>query len=183
MRRLWIATLVGAMTVSACAGVAGAPASPPDPAVAGLATNPPTSVPAEVKPSIVPARPTPMTTPSEPIPDAMIGAWYHPAPAYWWFLRAGSPTCVLVAHTDVDCVAYQLVGQPAYVGAATMAGRVLRIRWVRGYCAGDRTNFGTGVAGDTLKLFDLPDDCGGANFVLSRAGIGTTPNAPPPPAN
>lgn len=119
----------------------------------------------------------------EPVPDAMLGAWSHPSGAFWWFLRAGAPTCVTVAHTTLDCLAYQLVGQPAYVGVATMDGRVLHIRWVRGYCAGDKTSFGTGFVGETLKLFDLPDDCGGADFVLARAGTGATASAPPPPTH
>jgi hypothetical protein len=64
-----------------------------------------------------------------------------------------------------------------------MDGQVLHIDWTRGYCAGQRTWFRTGFAGGTLKLFDLPDDCGGADFVLSRAGTGATPSAPPPPSN
>jgi hypothetical protein len=34
-----------------------------------------------------------------------------------------------------------------------------------------------------LKLFDLPDDGAGSNFVLWRAGTGTTPSAPPPPGS
>jgi hypothetical protein len=123
------------------------------------------------------------TTLGEPIPHELIGAWYHPSGAYWWLIRAGAPTCTTVAHTPLDCVAYQLVGQSAYVGAASMEGRVLTIRWTRGYCAGDRTSFGTGVVGDTLKLFDTPDDCGGDNLVLSRAGSGATPSAPPPPTS
>ena len=123
------------------------------------------------------------TTLGEPIPDELIGAWYHASGAYWWLIRAGAPTCVTVAHTALDCVAYELAGQPAFVGAATMAGRVLRIDWTRGYCAGDQTLFGTGVVGTTLKLFDTPDDCGGDDFLLSRAGLGATPSAPPPPTN
>jgi hypothetical protein len=128
------------------------------------------------------ARATP-TTLDVPIADELIGAWYASAPAYWWFLRAGAPTCVEVAHTELDCVAYQLVGKPAALGAATMAGRVLRVRCVWGFCAGQETSFGTGFDGENLKLFDLPDDCGGSDFVLSRAGTGTTPSAPPPPGS
>lgn len=178
MRRLQIAIVLGAIAAAGCAAGHGTPAVPAGSPAAG-APNPMATASVTIAATKSPARPT--AVPAQPIPDELIGGWYHPAPAYWWFLRAGSATCVSVARTDVDCVAYQLVGQPAYVGAATMDGRVLRIRWVRGYCAGDRTNFGTGVDGDTLRLFDLPDDCGGADFVLSRAGAGTTPSAPPPP--
>lgn len=180
MRRLQIAILIGAITAAGCNTAAGAPAAPAtmSPTVRSSPTTAPTVAPAATKP---PSRPTPTAVPAQPIPDDLIGAWSHQSGAYWWFLRAGSPTCITVARTELDCVAYLLVGRPAYVGAATMDGRMLRIRWVRGYCAGDRTNFGTGVNGDTLKLFDQPDDCGGDDFVLSRAGVGTAPSAPPPP--
>jgi hypothetical protein len=178
MRKLGIAVLAGAIAAAGCTTAAGAPAS----IETAMATNAASVRALPVETPTPTARTTP-TTLAEPIPADLIGAWYAPAPAYWWFIRAGDPTCVAVAHTELDCVAYQLVGQPAYVGAATMEGRVLHIRWVRGYCAGDRTAFRTGFVGDTLKLFDLPDDCGGSDFVLSRAGTGTTPSAPPPPPN
>jgi len=180
MRRLRIAILLGAMTAAAgCSTAGGAPA---DPAEASTAAAPSPSLSVAADLTMAPARATPASSPaSDPLPDGFIGAWYHSAPAYWWFLRAGSPTCVTVAHTDADCVAYQLGAQPAYVGAASMDGRLLRIRWTRGYCAGDRTNFGTGIDGNTLKLFDTDGDCGGDNLVLSRAGTGTAPSAPPPP--
>jgi len=173
-----LAVLAGSIAVVACTTAAGAPASAQPPAATSSTTVRPTHVET--------ARPTATALPTtlgEPIPDELIGAWYHPSGAYWWLIRAGAPTCVTVAHTTLDCVAYQLAGQPAFVGAATMDGRVLRISWTRGYCAGERTSFGTGVAGDALKLFDMPDDCGGDDFVLSRAGSGTTPSAPPPPTN
>jgi len=183
MGKLRIAILAGAMTASACSAAAGAPASSGGAAAAPPATSAPTSITLEVKPSTVPATPNPTAKPSEPIPDAMLGAWYHPAPAYWWFLRSGSPTCVTVAHTDLDCVAYQVGNHAAYVGAASMDGRLIRIAWTRGYCAGQETDFGTGTSGDTLKLFDTEGDCGGDNFVLTRAGTGTAPSAPPPPDN
>ena len=172
MRRLQIAILVGAMTAAACS-----------PAGASTAADPTTSssLPADPGPTKAPARATPSPAPSEPLPDEFLGAWYHPAPAYWWFLRAGSATCVAVAHTDGDCVAYQLGAQPAYVGAASMDGRLIRIHWTRGYCAARETDFGTGISRDTLKLFDTEGDCGGDNFVLTRAGTGAAPSAPPPP--
>ena len=182
MRRLKIAILVGMIVMGGCTAGAGAPALPASDSTS-IAPNPTTTPSVPAAPTKAPARPTPSAALAEPIPDELIGAWYNPAPAFWWFLRAGSPTCVTVARTNLDCVAYQLVGQPAYVGAATMDGTVLRIRWVRGYCAGDRTNFGTGMDGATLKLFDQPDDCGGADFVLSRAGVGAAPSAPPPPTS
>jgi len=89
--------------------------------------------------------------------------------------------CVKVVRTNLDCLAYQLVGQPAAVGAATMEGTILHIDWVRGYCARQRTNFGTRLDGDTLKFFDQPDDCGGDSWTMTRAGTGSVPTAPPPP--
>jgi hypothetical protein len=172
--------LLAALLSGACSAPDGMPASTGH-APSNAATPAPSQA-VDVAASATPTRSAPTMTP-EPLPDALMGAWYHPAPAFWWFIRAGSPTCVAIAHTELDCVAYQLVGQPAYVGAASMDGRILRIRWVRGYCAGDRTDFGTGIDGDTLRLFDRPDDCGGADLVMTRAGIGPTPSAPLPPSS
>jgi hypothetical protein len=182
MYKLGIAVLIGALTAAGCATAAGGPV----PSQTAVATSAATIGAAPVETGAPTPRPTAQpvaTTLEEPIPDELIGAWYHPSGAYWWLIRAGAPMCVTVAHTALDCVAYKLAGQPAFVGAATMVGRVLHIDWTRGYCAGDHTLFGTGVVGNTLKLFDTPDDCGGDDFVLSRAGSGTTPSAPPPPTN
>ena len=181
MRRPHFAIVLAATIAGACAGTAAAPAAPATPD-GSLATNAPVAAPTKAPPTTAASRRA-TTTPAAPLPEAFIGAWYHPAPAYWWFLRAGSPTCIVVAHTDGDCVAYQLGAQAAYVGAAAMDGRLIRIHWTRGYCAGRETDFGTGVDGDTLKLFDTEGDCGGDNFVLTRAGIGAAPSAPPPPEN
>jgi hypothetical protein len=177
MHKIGIAVLTAAIAAG-CTTATGAPASTESATTTNAASARPTPIETETST----ARPRP-TISAEPLPDDLIGAWYQAAPAYWWFLRAGSPTCVAVAHTDLDCVTYQLGGRPAFVGAATMDRPVLNIRWTRGYCAGQRTGFRTGFFGDTLRLFDLPDDCGGDDFVLSRAGTGTTPSAPPPPAN
>lgn len=177
MRKVGIAVLAAAIAAG-CTTAAGAKVS----TETATATNAASVRPTPVETESPTARPTPAPS-VEPLPDALIGAWYQAAPAYWWFLRAGNPTCVTVAHTDLDCVTYQIGGQPAFVGAATMDGPVLNIRWTRGYCAGQRTGFRTGFVGDALRLFDLPDDCGGDDFVLSRAGTGTTPSAPPPPTN
>jgi hypothetical protein len=177
VRKLGIFVL--AATIAAgCTSAAGAPASN-EPAMATSAVS---ERPLAVE-TVTPTATATPTTLAEPIPDRLIGAWYEAAPAYWWFLRAGNPTCITVGHTDLDCVTYQIGVQPAFVGAATMSGPVLNIRWTRGYCAGQRTGFRTGFVGETLKLFDLPDDCGGDDFVLSQAGTGTTPSAPPPPTN
>ena len=178
MRKVGIAVFAVAIAAAGCTTAAGVPPS----TQTAMASNAASvgALPIETPTPTASAAPTTLT---EPIPDHFIGAWYEAAPAYWWFLRAGDPTCVAVAHTELDCVAYQFGGQPAFVGAATMEGRVLHIRWERGYCAGDRTSFGTGFVGETLKLFDLPDDCGGEDFVLSRAGTGASPSAPPPPTN
>ena len=63
-----------------------------------------------------------------------------------------------------------------------VAYRILHIDWVRGYCGGQTTLFGTGLEGDTLKFFDQPDDCGGDSWTMTRAGTGSAPTAPPAPA-
>jgi len=180
MRRLQTAILLGAMTAAACSPAGGAPVGSPGASITATPIGS-ASLTFAADATKAPARATPSPAPSEPLPDEFLGAWYHPAPAYWWFLRAGSATCVAVAHTDGDCVAYQLGAQPAYVGAASMDGRLIRIHWTRGYCAARETDFGTGISGDTLKLFDTEGDCGGDNFVLTRAGTGAAPSAPPPP--
>src|SRR5262245_26990285 len=184
MGKLAVAALVGSIVITGCSAASGAPAPPqlPEPGVDLMtpATEVTPAPPAAAQPPIV--RPAPSAK-GDPLPDAFIGAWYHSAPAYWWFLRAGSPTCTIVAHTATDCVAYQLGTQAAYVGAAAMDGRLIRIHWTRGYCAGQETDFGTGIKGETLKLFDTEGDCGGDNFVLARAGAGGIPTAPPPPEN
>ena len=177
MRKVGIAVLAAAIATG-CTTAAGAPG----PTETATATTAASAGPTPVETATPTARPAP-TTSAEPIPDHLIGAWYEAAPAYWWFLRAGNPTCVTVAHTALDCVTYQLGSQPAFVGAVTMAGPVLNIRWTRGYCAGQQTGFRTGFVGNSLRLFDLPGDCGGDDFVLSRAGAGVTPSAPPPPTN
>ena len=176
MRKVRIAVLAAAIAAAGCTTAAGAPTS----VETAVATNAgsPRAVPVETP------RPIPSTAPTtivEPLPDDLIGAWYETAPGYWWFIRAGDPVCVSVIRTDLDCLVYQLVGQTAAMGSASMEGRILHIDWVRGYCARQRTNFGIAVAGDTLKFFDQPDDCGGFSLAITRAGTGTAPSAPPAP--
>ena len=83
MRKLGIAILVGAIA-AACAPAKGAPAS------VGSAPVPTTAAP---QPAVAAATPATTRAPSgtprpsakaDPLPDAFIGAWYHPSPAYWW---------------------------------------------------------------------------------------------------
>ena len=171
------ALLAFTIGLAACgSGAAGAPPTiGPAPAV--------TSTPAAATPA--PTRRVVVATPApavEPLADEILGAWYESAPGFWWFFRAGDPLCVKAVRTDRDCLAYELVGQPAAIGSAWMSGRILHVDWVRGYCGGRQTLFGTGLEGNTLKFFDQPGDCGGDSWTMTRAGTGSAPTAPPAPA-
>lgn len=168
-----LSLLVGCSPATGAAPTsASAPSAAPSTAAA---TPPPLATVPGPAPTVVP------TSAPDPLPDALLGAWYMAAPAFMWFSRAGDPVCVNEVRTNLDCMSYQLVGKPMANGVATMQGRVLTIEWVHGYCAGDSTRFGTGIVGNVLHLFDQPDDCGGGDFTLARAGTGSAPTAPPLP--
>jgi hypothetical protein len=132
--------------------------------------------------------PSPPSSPAastigEPLLDSYIGAWYHAAPAWMWFVRAGDPACTALALTDLDCVLWQPVGKPIEAGGATIEGNELTVHWVRGYCAGVISRYTAAFLGaDSLTLTEQPGGCEGGNFPLTRAGTGTAPTAPPQPA-
>jgi hypothetical protein len=178
VRKVGIALLAGAIGVAACTTAAGAPAA----VETAVASNPAASGTMLVETPRPTGRPTP-TTIAEPVPDAMLGAWYMSAPAFWSFFRAGDEVCVKLARTDRDCLTYQLGDAVPAIGSASMAGRILNIDWLTGYCAHQRTSFGIGLSGDTLKFFDQPDDCGGDTWTMTRAGTGSAPSAPRPPGS
>src|SRR4051812_8117578 len=88
------ALLALAVALGACgSGTAGAaptnPAAPTATSVAATVTPRPPQ-----KTAAATAAPV-----GEPLPDEMLGAWYMPAPGFWWFFRAGDPVCMSVVRT------------------------------------------------------------------------------------
>ena len=133
------------------------------------------------------AAPGPTTAPTaspaaaEPIPDELIGAWHHPAPGWWWFLRAGDPECAQAVRTELDCVVWQRGTTPREIGIATFAGDDLKVTWRSGFCTSRTSTYSVALIGDSLNLVDIGGGCEGGNFGLTRAGTGSAPTAPPPP--
>jgi hypothetical protein len=119
---------------------------------------------------------------AEPIPDELIGAWHHPAPGWWWFLRAGDPECAQAVRTELDCVVWQRGTTPREIGIATFAGDDLKVTWRSGFCTSLTSTYSVALTGDSLNLVDIGGGCEGGNFALTRAGTGSAPTAPPPPA-
>jgi hypothetical protein len=159
------------------------------------ALNPPTVAPSQ-SPQTTPvpsapgpsARPTPTVVPptaspvaGAPLPAELIGAWHHPAPRWWWFLRAGDPECVQALRTQLDCAVWQRGTTPREIGIATMSGRNLKVAWKTGFCTGISSTYSVALDGDSLTLVDIGGGCEGGTFALTRAGTGSAPTAPPPP--
>ena len=117
-----------------------------------------------------------------PLPDELIGAWHHPAPGWWWFLRAGDPECGQAVHTDLDCVVWQRGTTPREIGIATMSDGDLKVAWRSGFCTSLTSTYSVALNGDSLTLVDVGGGCDGGTFALTRAGTGSAPTAPPPPA-
>ena len=154
--------------------------------------NPPTVAPSQSPqatsiPSASPVAPTPTAVPPSatpapaPLPGEILGAWHHPAPGWWWFLRAGDPECVQAVHTDLDCVVWQRGATPREIGIATMSGPDLEVTWKSGFCTSITSTYSVALNGDSLNLVDIGGGCEGGNFALTRAGTGSAPTAPPPP--
>jgi hypothetical protein len=125
--------------------------------------------------------PTASAVASTPLPDAMLGGWYHTAPSWMWFLRAGDPFCVQAVRTEVDCAIWQPVGKPREIGVATMQGNVLSVGWLSGFCTRITSTYTVALAGDSLTLTERPGGCQGGDYALTRAGTGSAPTAPPQP--
>jgi len=159
------------------------------------ALNPPTVAPSQSpEPSLTaPARTfTPAASPSIPVaspspqagtalPDSVIGAWYHAAPGWWWFVRAGDPACVQAVRTDLDCVVWQRGTTPREIGSASIVDGDLQVAWRSGFCTRITSLYSVALQGDSLNLVDIGGGCEGGNFALTRAGTGSAPTAPPPP--
>jgi hypothetical protein len=116
-----------------------------------------------------------------PVPDELIGAWSHPAPGWWWFLRAGDPECVQALRTQADCIVWQRGTTPKEIGIATMSGGDLEVAWKSGFCTSITSTYSVALNGDSLNLVDIGGGCEGGNFALTRAGTGAAPTTPPPP--
>jgi hypothetical protein len=129
--------------------------------------------------SSVPAGMRPLQ-PGEPIPDALLGTWSHASGGFMWFLRAGDPACLQRPRTVQDCLLWQSAGRPIESAiVAVMDGR-LQVHWTQGGCAG-RATYSYGLVGDDRLTMGLVGGCQSGDFVLTRAGTGTAPSAPPPP--
>lgn len=150
-----------------------APSQSPQATSIPSASSPTAPTPTAVPPSATPA--------AAPLPDELIGAWHHPAPGWWWFIRAGDPECVQALHTDLDCVVWQRGTTPREIGIATMSGGDLEVAWKSGFCTSITSTYSVALNGDSLNLVDIGGGCEGGNFALTRAGTGTAPTAPPPP--
>jgi hypothetical protein len=154
-----------------------APSQSPQTTPAPSATTPGAGpTPTEVPPTASPI-------PAVPVPAELIGAWYNPAPGWWWFLRAGDPECVQAVQTVLDCVVWQRGTTPREIGAATMSGPALKVAWKTGFCTGIHSTYSVARDRDSLILVDIGGGCEGGTFALTRAGTGSAPTAPPPPGS
>ena len=150
------------------------------------ALNPPSVAPSQ-SPQTTPVPtptgipPTASPVPAAPVPAELVGAWYNPAPGWWWFLRAGDPTCVQAVQTQLDCVVWQRGTTPREIGSATMSEPDLMVTWKTGFCTGTHSTYSVAFDGDSLNLVDIGGGCEGGTIVLTRAGTGSAPTAPPPP--
>ena len=147
--------------------------SPQATPVASATTSPPGPTPSAGTSTAAPA--------AAPLPEELIGAWHHPAPGWWWFLRAGDPMCVQAVHTELDCVVWQRGTTPREIGIATMSGRDLKVAWKSGFCTSLTSTYSVALNGDSLNLVDIGGGCEGGNFAMARAGTASAPTAPPPP--
>jgi hypothetical protein len=176
--------VMAALLAAGCA-TGGAPSSGADHAPAAAMTTPAR---ATAAPAVSPtsrassAAASQTAATADPVTDELIGAWYHPAPGWWWFLRAGDPTCVQAVRTHLDCVVWQRGSAPRELGIATMSGGDLNVAWRSGFCTSRTSTYSVTKNGDSLNLVDIGGGCDGGNFALTRAGIGSAPAAPPPPA-
>ena len=143
----------------------------------------PTASASAASPAATPTTPaTASPLPGAPLTEALIGPWYHQAPGWWWFLRAGDPECVQAVRTQGDCVSWQRGTTAAEIGTAWMVDGNLQVAWKTGFCTRINSTYSVALQGDALNLVDIGGGCEGGNFALTRAGTGSAPTAPPPPA-
>jgi hypothetical protein len=120
--------------------------------------------------------------PGDPIPDALLGTWYHSAPAFLWVLRAGDPACLELPRTSQDCAIWQrLDGRRLETGILTVVDGRLALQWVQGGCS-TTSVYSFGIPVDRLTL-RLVSGCQTGDFALTRAGTGDAPSAPPKPGS
>jgi hypothetical protein len=139
--------------------------------------------PADASASEPPASTTAGLRPLEPgdlVPDALLGTWYHAAPAFLWVLRAGDPACLELPRTSQDCAIWQrLDGRRLETGILTVVDGRLSLQWVQGGCS-TTSVYSFGIPVDRLTL-RLVSGCQSGDFALTRAGTGDAPSAPPKP--
>jgi hypothetical protein len=178
------AEVVMAALVAAGCATGGAPTSGADHASAAAITTPAPAMAtpaAKVTARASSAANSPTAASADPVTDALIGAWHHAAPGWWWFLRAGDPTCIHAVRTDLDCVLWQRGTTPRELGIATMSAGDLNVAWRSGFCSSRTSTYSVTKNGDLLNLVDIGGGCDGGDFALARAGTGSAPTAPPPP--
>lgn len=135
--------------------------------------------------TFVPPEPEPAATAAAatlPVPEELIGAWYHPAPGWWWFLRAGDPECVQAVRTELDCAVWQRGTTPREIGIATMSDGDLVVTWRSGFCTRITSTYSVALNVDSLTLVDIGGGCQGGSYAMTRAGTGSAPTEPPKPA-
>lgn len=137
-------------------------------------------------PTSTAAPPTVTATPSaaptgEPLPAPLLGAWSHAAGGWWWFLPAGDAECTQAVHTTEACAVWDRQVTTVEIGIASYAEGTVSVRWRSGFCNGVTGVYTVELDGDSLTLLEHPGGCEGDNLVLTRAGTGSAPTAPPPP--
>jgi len=175
--------LAAAATVVVVLGLLGLKALTPPTFAPSQSPQPSLAQPAQTS---TPAPSTAATTPSaaptsEPLPDALLGAWSHAAGGWWWFLPPGDPECTQAVHTTEACAVWNRQVTTVEIGIATYASDVVSIRWRSGFCNGVTGVYTVELDGDALTLLEHPGGCEGDNLVLTRAGTGSAPTAPPRP--
>lgn len=152
-----------------------APSQSPGPSVTQPAPTP--------TPAASPAGPVTTASPAgvEPLPEELLGAWSHAAGGWWWFLPAGDPECVQAVHASDACAVWDRQVTTAEIGSVSYGADVVSVMWRSGFCNGVTGVYTVQLDGDALTLIEHPGGCEGDNLVLTRAGTGSAPTAPPPP--
>jgi hypothetical protein len=170
-----LVVVIGLLGLKALTPPTVAPSQSPEPSVTQPAQ---TSTPGPTRSAAV-ATATPAA--GEPLPQELLGAWSHAAGGWWWFLPPGDLECVQAVHTAEACAVWDRQVTTAEIGSVTYAANVVSIRWRSGFCNGVTGVYTVQLEGDALTLIEHPGGCEGDNLVLTRAGTGSAPTAPPPP--
>jgi len=133
--------------------------------------------------------PSPVGSPAvppigEPLLGVYLGGWQDAAPGWVWFIRFGDPACAAFGLTDLDCLLWQPEGKQVRAGSATIQGNELTVAWASGDCAASTSRYTVAfLGGDSVTLAERAGGCETGSLALTRAGAGSVPSAPPPPAS